>query len=121
MDKKSLSSETRAFEKIIKGVIKASNMNFPIQEQTDNFFKKLLDFLDDNNENNKDEDTLYNNIPTVDRNLEFLMTKFTKNPTESQKDNVKHGLSEAFKKDLNYFNDLFKEVCKKDNKIKETG
>jgi len=54
-----------------------------IKESKDN------DVNDEEKSEKNADDTLHNNIPSVKRNLEFLLTKFTNNPTAIQKDNLK--------------------------------
>lgn len=79
MSKKRLIDEAKAIQKMITPFLNANNAHFPIQEKTENFFKNLIRFLEKEGEKEKNEpDSLYNNIPTVKRNLEYLATKFTK-------------------------------------------
>lgn len=86
MDNKKLSAEVKAFRKMIQGILDANNVNFPIKEQSNLLLQKILDVLEKgkDEESLKQTDTLHNNIPSTDRNLEYLTTLFTKTPCKDQ-------------------------------------
>ena len=89
MSKKSIISETKAYHKLIKTII-SKRTPVSLQEKSEQFFQNLMDYLEE--KEGEEKDSLYNNIPSVERNLEFLMTKFTNNPTKAQKDSIKESV-----------------------------
>ena len=97
MNKKQLIKETKAFQKTMQGILSVpSGVPYPIKEKANEFFSKLLDYLED--EGKSEEDTkLHNDMPSIKRNLEFLMNKFTNNPTDNQKENIKESKKQLFK------------------------
>jgi len=110
LNKKQLIKETKAFQKTMQGILSVpSGVPYPIKEKANEFFSKLLDYLED--EGGSDGDTkLHNNMPSIKRNLEFLMGKFTNKPTDRQKENIKESKKQLFKS-LNALYDI--EIKKK--------
>jgi RecG-like helicase len=104
LTKQQIIEEAKAVKSIMRPVMSATNTMFPIKEKFDNFFTKLLSFLqDENEEEGKENKSLYNNIPSADRNLEFLLTKFTKEPTDMQKEtatSIQESLEDLFGKEI---------------------
>jgi hypothetical protein len=81
----------------------------PLKEKSENFFKNLINFLE-TDETQDDIDKQYNNHPqTLKKNLEFLMDKFTNNPTKQQEENIKEFNSNIVKS----FNLIFLEEVKR--------
>jgi len=96
MDRKRLIDEAKAIQKMIKPFLNANNAHFPIQEKAENFFKNLIKFLEKEGEKeNGESESLYNNIPTVKRNLEYLTTKFTKNKEDIKESKEYKGIVEV--------------------------
>lgn len=116
MNKKELTSDAKAVGKLIQGVLSATNMNLPLKEKSDNFFKNLISFLE-TDETQEDVDNKFNNQPqTIKKNLEFLMDKFTNSPTKQQEENIKESTSNMFE-NLNFI--FSEEVKRKLKYIKE--
>lgn len=81
-NKKQLLDETKQVKKFLQPFLSASNVQFPLKEKTNNFFDKLMKFLDDNTEEDDVDDKFNNQPTTIKHNLEYLIKKFTKEPVE---------------------------------------
>lgn len=106
MDKKQLVSECKAVKKILQGMLTASNKRFSIKEKVNNFFDKLLDYLNDADTATPEEDKFNQHPRTIEKNLEFLKKRFSKEPnnpdffSENDKKNGLQILEECFKKEF---------------------
>ena len=100
---KNLISEAVAVRKLLKGILAATNAQLPIKEKVDTFFQKLINNLEGTDDIKADHlgwenDGLHNTIPSTDRNLEFLATKFAGKPTDRQKANLEEKIEKDIKK-----------------------
>jgi translation elongation factor EF-G len=115
MSKKQLANDAKTVGKLTKKAFSALNMNVPIKEKTDNFFKELENFLENGETEEAVEDKFNNHPQTLKKNLEFLMKRFTNNPTKNQLENIK----ESAKVMLELLDKKLQEEIKK--KKKETS
>jgi len=92
MNKKELTSDAKAVGKLTTRLMSATNINVPLKEKTDNFFKNLINYLE-NDETEEDIENRFNNHPqTLKKNLQFLMKRFTNVPTKNQLENIKESM-----------------------------
>lgn len=95
MDKKQLLDECKTVKKLLQATLSVTNKRFAIKEKTNNFFDKLIDFLGDVDAEEKEEDKFNQHPRTIDKNMEFLKRRFTKDPKNPEvfsEDEKKSGL-----------------------------
>lgn len=93
MSRKKLADDAKTIGKLTKKALSVLNMNVPIKEKTDNFFKELDNFLENEETEENIEDRFNNHPQTLKKNLEFLMKKFTNNPTKNQLEEIKESIN----------------------------
>ena len=93
MSKKELANDAKTIGKLTKKAFSVLPINLPIKEKTDNFFKELENFLETGETEENVEDRFNNHPQTLKKNLEFLMRKFTNNPTKNQLENIKESVN----------------------------